>query len=286
MKMRLAAIGAGLAVVAAGAVTAVPAGGTFAGDEGVIVYVDGIKSGPLVSILPDGTGQTTLPLGSNNSFPSFSPSGSTLVFNCGRAICTANADGSKKKKIVNAGRWPGFSADGDQLVYVKGKDTLVVAKANGKKPVELDEAGEAWQPEFSSSGVIVFSKKVDDGREIYSIEPDGSKLKQISKGLDGYEDVNPSASPNGKSVIFERHEVDFELDTGAVISIKLNGKGESSTVREAGTPAFSPTGQRIVFQDFGEPTFHLVIATKHGSSQSVLVDEGDLSHPAWQPTEP
>ncbi len=279
------AFAVGLAVLAGGPGSA---GGTFAGDEGVIVYVDGVKSGKLVSIRPDGTEKTTLPLGSKNAFPSFSPDGGTLVFSCGKALCAAKPDGTKKKTLPRDGRqrWPGISADGDLLVYVKGKGTLVVARTNGKKPVELPEAGQAWQPEFTPDGAIVFSRKVGETREIWSIEPDGSGLEQITKGVKGFEDVNPSASPRGKTILYERHEHAFDIETGGVRSVKLNGKSDKEVIALAGTPAVSPTNQRFVFQDFREPTFHLAIAAKNGGGAEVLVDEGDLSHPAWQPTEP
>jgi len=286
------AVAAGLAAALLG-VCAAPAAGTFPGDDGVIVFTQVSAfgaSGELASVNPDGSGLTTLPLGSGNAFATFSASGQTLVFTCGSALCTAKADGTKKEKLPRDGRqrWPSFSGDGKMLAYVKGKGTLVVAKANGKNPTVVEEAGKAWQPEFFPRGEkIAFSKDVGKTREIYSIDADGDNLTRISKGRKGFEDVNPSVHPQGKRIVFERHRTPVS-ETAHVWSIKADGSGAKRILKNAGTPTFSPSGQRIAYQRIDGSASSIAVAKKNGSASTQLTsgeDTFDLQ-PTWQPAEP
>lgn len=275
------------------AVGAAPAGATFPGDDGVIVFtqVSGFGvSGELASVNPDGSALTTLPLGGDNAFATFSAAGDKIVFSCGAAICTANADGTKKKKLPRDGRqrWPSFSADGEMLAYVKGNGTLLVASANGKNPTVVEEAGKVWQPEFFPRGEkIVFSKDVGETREIYSIDADGGDLTRISKGRQGFEDVNPSVHPQGKRIVFERHRTPVAA-TASVWSIKVDGSNAKRILSRAGTPTFSPTGLRIAYQRIDGDASSIAVANKNGSNPIELTtgeDTYDL-HPTWQPAEP
>jgi TolB protein len=290
-RLSTAALG-GLAAAVAAAVLAAPAGASFPGKNGEIVFSTSGQYSELGLVNPDGSGATTLPLGGNNAFPSFSADGDVLVFSCGARLCTSNPDGTGKAKLPDSGpgdqRWPGFSRNGKLLTFVQGQGTLMIANANGKHAIEIPDAGKAWQPEFFPKGdKIVFSKAVGKEREIYSINADGSDLTRISKAKEGFIDVNPSVSPSGKRIVFERHRKSGAV-TAAVWSIKADGSDGKAILKEAGTPTFSPTGQEIAYQSVGEgaSTSSIGVADKNGADAKEITstDLFDFAAlPAWQP---
>ena len=285
----------GLGAAIAAALFASPASASFPGSNGEIVFNTNGPNSELGVVQPDGSGATTLTgqLGAEVTFgfPSFSADGQTLVFSCGIGLCTSQPDGSKAKQIASGDqrlRWPGFSADGKLLTFVAGQGTLMIANANGKHAIEVPDAGKAWQPEFFPTGdKIVFSKKVKKGREIYSINADGSDLTRISKTRKGFIDVNPSVSPNGGRIVFERHRKGGAV-TAFVWSIKPNGKGAKRILRAAGTPTFSPDGALIAYQSIGEGAQEssIGIADRTGANPRVITSTATFpfaSLPAWQP---
>jgi Tol biopolymer transport system component len=260
----------------------------FPGDNGRIVFTEffflGGLQGGLNTVEPDGTGEDFIV--PDAGMPAFSADGKTLVYACDSRLCRADPDGKDRHKFVQVGerqRWPGFDRSGRRLVFVADSGSLMVARANGRRARRVRGAGHAWQPEFFNTGDrIVFSKKVGKSREIYSIRRDGSDLTRITKAPKRTVDVNPSVSPDGKRIAFERHR-SKGATTARVLTVRPNGKGEKELLDNAGTPAYSPDGQRIAFQSIDRGFRYVGVANADGSDRADITENDAATLPAWQP---
>jgi Tol biopolymer transport system component len=279
-----------LALVASGAFGAASAHGAFPGDNGDIVFTElfflGGQTGTLHSIAPDGTDEHQIL--SDAGFASFSADGETLVYSCDSRLCTSNPEGKNRKKLPKVGkvrqRWPGFDRSGKRLVFVADSGDLMVSKANGKKAKRVPGSGNAWQPEFFPTGDrIVFSKKVGKSRGIYTVRANGKGLKRITKAPATRGDFNPSVSPDGKLIAFERHDAEGG-GTAQVLTVQPNGTGEKEVLVNAGTPAFSPDGKKLAFQSIGpSSTYRIGVADADGANRTEISTVELALLPAWQP---
>jgi TolB protein len=106
-------------------------------------------------------------------------------------------------------------------------------------------------PSFSASGrLIAFSGNHDPGLappglHIYVVNVDGSDTRQLTSGLSF--DSNPSFSPNGKQVVFDRN-----LGSGQshIYVVNVDGSGLRQLTSGKGNdtePVYTPNGKRILF---------------------------------------
>lgn len=109
---------------------------------------------------------------------------------------------------------PSYSADGRMIVFAGNRDPL---------------------PPLGSSTF-----------HIYLMNADGSGVTQLTSG-DNY-DSNPSFSPNGRQVVFDR-AVGFSRESHIFI-VNVDGSGLRQVTDDAGRdsdPTFTPNGRRILF---------------------------------------
>ena len=273
------------------ALAATPASATFPGANGVIVF-QAFERGPVLRGADPLTGAPT-ELSTEGSNPTFSPDGRTLAYACGASICLADPDGSNERELrrpANAERyrWPAFSPNSKRIAFVEGRGTLSLMRPDGGGVVAVEDAGGAWQPEFFPTGNrIVFSRKVGHSRDIYAINSDGKKLTRLSNAPKGYADINPSVSPNGRLIAFERTDGSIFVDEIWVMRAS-GGKATPLITGSsflAATPVFSPDGKQIAFA--GTPQeeggfYRLWLMNPDGSAQTELNFEPSVQ-PTWQP---
>jgi TolB protein len=161
--------------------------------------------------------------------PAFSPDGKEIVFvrqevdgkdreGPGR-IYVMDADGSDAHAITKPEtrvREPAFSPDGKKIafIHVTGNFQLATIDADGKDLTDInlpDEVAGPLAPSYSPNGKrILFGGRVGTGKEvgqqfIYTVDPDGTDLKQVQAGLE------PAFSPNGSEIVFSRDEVVYTM---------------------------------------------------------------------------
>jgi TolB protein len=119
-------------------------------------------------------------------------------------------------------------------------------------PRRLTESLGDASPSYSASGqLIVFVGNHDPGlaprgSHIYVMRRDGSDLRQLTSG--DFYDSNPSFSPDGRLVVFDRsgfderttHVFGVSVANGALRQI-TSGAGDDSD------PTYTPDGKRIIF---------------------------------------
>ncbi len=286
----LGALG-GLALAAA---VVAPAGASFPGVNGEIV-TQSFKDNRALAAVSEAGVRTELPI--EGGYPGFSPDGATLVYSCGDDLCSADADGTDERLLAKAPastryRWPGFSKDAKTLVFVEGSGTLSVMRADGTQLREIPKSGQAWQPEFSpTSGRILFSRKAGKSRDLYSVKANGRGLKRLTNSPTGFQDINPSFSPDGKRIAFERIERSANgITRDAIWVIEADGDNAEPLVAESGdalaaTPAFSPDGKKIAFSfnELGQGAHYALWTMNADGSDRALLNDQPALQPAWRP---
>src|SRR5215204_460451 len=118
----------------------------------------------------------------------------------------------------------------------------------------------------ATNGQIVFRRYFDPDQTkgaLFTMNPDGSHVRQITHPPKGWRDETPAWSPDGKRVAFYRQRIDesmsrimvLNVDTGDVREVTHCGpnKGQPNQAPSGRCdsdfdPAFSPDGRSIAFQ--------------------------------------
>ncbi|MFL5827012.1 MAG: TolB family protein [Thermoleophilaceae bacterium] len=113
-------------------------------------------------------------------------------------------------------------------------------------------ASEGLATTSGTNGLIVYAKEVSGHFQLFTIRPDGTGARQITRVAG--DAVHPDWSPDGSRIVFE-----FDRQHGCSVAI-VNADGSGLTDL-TGTrngcenqPAFTPDGQRVVFVRFDDKT--------------------------------
>jgi Tol biopolymer transport system component len=110
-------------------------------------------------------------------------------------------------------------------------------------------AGAGYATPHGKNGRIVFAATAGRFSQLFTVEPDGSGLKQVTRFGDS-DAMNANWSPNGNRIVFER---DFPSGHNGIYSIHADGSGLRSLTSHMkkgffpSTPAYSPDGKKIIF---------------------------------------
>lgn len=183
-----------------------PAGDRLALTEGSKLEVFDAKGENGQTIYDGKDGQAT--------FPAWSPDGKEIAFGFGSyftghakpaAIDIVNADGSGFRTLIegpgNAG-FPSWSPDGKRMVYrVAGAEQgLRILNLEDGKVVTLTTEYDnfpAWSPR---GDVIEFTSFRDGDFEIYTVKPDGSGVRRLTRARGN--DAHGIWSPDGEWIVF------------------------------------------------------------------------------------
>jgi Tol biopolymer transport system component len=212
----------------------------------------------LFSILPDGSGLTTLFAGpGDDRSASWAPDGSRFAFVSTRGgdqdIYVADADGTHLKNLTNnpaRDQTPAWSPDGSRIAFVSdrsGNNDILLMNPDGSDLVQLttfsgSDVTPAWAP---NSRAIAFSSTNNAfGSLITVMNADGSNQTPLpaTSGVPG----SPSWSPDGRRIVYSRstgYPPDLYTITPLGDSVLQLTNNDDSDFG----PQYSPDGTRILF---------------------------------------
>ncbi len=235
--------------------------------------------------------------------PDFSPDGETIVYSAftqppgeeygSWGVFVSQADGSESEAVHWDGRKPEFNPQGDKIAFrfFKGRDNHVaVMDADGSNFTKVSGDGLlmldlSWDPRGQQ---IVYDTWDEDGPQIRVTDTTGEKDRQLTDGEGGrYWDRNPEWSPDGTTILFERHSRGFPIAELWVVDPET-GKDKMVAPLPGRNldPAWSPDGSRIAFVSNadGGPDLDLYVMDGNGKNVQQVTDLGGDEHaPAWSP---
>jgi TolB protein len=170
---------------------------------------DGLHYDSLVVMRADGRRRHTVYGGRqlSSSYPAWSPDGRSIAFvhtdiggtGADPNIYVVPAGGGTARQVTDVGSQdhPDWSPDGSLLAYTWGAELspddirVVRPDRTGDAPVTDDPSSDGW-PVWSPSGRRLAISRL--GR-IWTLAPDGSGLKQLTRGRTGVSDWDPSWQP-------------------------------------------------------------------------------------------
>lgn len=196
----------------------------------------------------DGSGERTLfhRKGLSAFDAVWSPAGDEIAFCVGRyfrapglpasQVALIKPDGSGFRAVADDGQnngFPSWSPDGKRIVYKRGRQLVILSLADGQVTPLTDQAHWYNFPQWSPKGdVIMFTSDRDGDFELYTIRPDGSGLRRLTRapGLNAHS----IWSPDGEWIVFSSGRMGFK-DEMALYDAVPQPYGEIFAMRADGS---------------------------------------------------
>ncbi len=222
------------------------------------------------------------------SRPRWSPKNDRIVFaRRGQGIWSAPPLGGPARRILQDGRNPNFSRDGQRLVFEKGNE-IWIAGADGSQPHKLDGLPEKFysvdsHPSFSPDGrrIAFFLAERGPNGDIRVVSSDGGQARRLTSDmrLGGM----PVWTPDGRWIIFSSARGGsltlwrIPADGGQPESI-TTGAGEDSE------PEISADGTKLIYTNVRNNWGLVLLNPVTGQQQELLERRDALLWPRFSPS--
>jgi TolB protein len=215
---------------------------------------------PPASKRVDGAELLPIALGGSLQNPAWSPDGTKIAF-------TRFHNGYNK-------------APADVWILDLTSSTVRATVTDGASNVT--QPGSTWSARSSS---IIFSSDRNDHDQVYMIDSNGSNSEQLTSSKDhmAYE---PSWSPDGRSFVYEMHDVDEE-GNGIIVRGSI-GSSKTQELTQRGEdcrqPNWSPAGDTIIYQKKESSSWDLWVYELSTKAHRRLTDTvGDKTDATFSP---
>jgi Tol biopolymer transport system component len=221
------------------------------GASGSGIFTIGADGSGLTTILSSAGGSSDGPPTFAFNTPSYFPNGQEIVFSAVEGfgseyrIYTMNLDGSNRRQLTSGHEdyESHVSPDGTQIAFDRvqnGHSTIYIMSSAGSVPTRLSARGcDASQGGFSPDGSeLVFVQACgSNSASLFTMAPDGSHRRRLTRSRPGRFDTNPAFSPDGQSIAFLRRSGHRQP---RLYTMKANGSRIRRIADGAGAPTWQP----------------------------------------------
>ncbi len=140
-------------------------------------------------------------------------------------------------------------------------------------------------PAGAASGTesIAFESNRFGNSQIFTMNPDGSNVVQLTDDPSSATDTLPSISPNGHTVVYQS-DVSGTDQIWAINGDGTNPRQLTTSPGSSVQPTFSPDGTKIAFDSNRFGNFQLFVMNADGSGQTqVMTTDGNVGGSSWSP---
>jgi Tol biopolymer transport system component len=285
--------------------TSSPAGATFPGDNGKIVFV-GTAKGNLADLLKvPPRGGSIVPLTdtpNSDGEPAISPSGRRVAFASSEGmgqsqifVMRINGEGGRRITRGRNAEEPSWTPNGEAIVFARntndGGYELFKVRI-GSEPRRghrlTDSPGFEFESDVSSDGWIAFTYSLSKGQsEIVKMRLDGTRRRRITDTPNRIEQ-NPSWGPGANRIAISTNRPTTK-ETPDIAFIRADGSDRTTIMDRPNlgfiNPAWSPNGEWIAATAFSESFDTKIVRFRSDGSplDNVTTFAEGGRQPAWQP---
>lgn len=191
---------------------------------------------------------------------------------------------------------PNWSPNGQYIAFVAAQAQPIstapsnniyfhvyVINADGSDIHQLTKGSQDYAPSWSPDGkqIAFIEDRKNNGQDIYSINADGSNLRDLFSSPNKAEIRDLLWSPDGKLICFSMVQ-DSNLN---IFTINIDGSNlkQLSNGGYNGSPAWSPDGKYIAYSSNHDNKLNIFLMNPDGSNQHPLTDNALDDSPAWSP---
>ncbi len=204
--------------------------------------------------------------------PELSPQLKTLIayeypVNGTCQICTINPDGSDPKVLTSGTKncfAPVWSPSGTAIAFIADKNLYIYDTASYLEYNITNNQMEPYNISWSPDGkILAFRSKQGGYNEIFTVNVDGSGLKQITSCTHS-SNAFPSWSPDGGKIVYVSNRNIFCIDPGGTETTQLTLDEENKWF-----PKYSPDGLKIYYYSGGD----IRVMNHDGSDNTNLTED-------------
>jgi Tol biopolymer transport system component len=218
--------------------------------------------------------------------PCWSAKNDQIVFaRRGEGIWSVPPLGGPARQILERGRNPSFSADGERLTYEIGKE-IWIANADGGGAYRLEgtppryytvEASPAFSPD--SRQIAFFHATVGPNGDLWVIPVEGGEARQLTS------DMRIGGTPvwarDGRSIVFSSERA----GSRTLWRVYLDGRTEPVTTGagEDSEPALSADGKKLIYTNVRNNWTLTLLDPRTGERKDLLERRAGIMFPVFSP---
>lgn len=133
--------------------------------------------------------------------------------------------------------------------------------------------------QLSAEGVIAFSQRVDGKHELFTMNADGSNIKQLT--TNDVDDSWPALSPDGLKIAFVRRDQSSATLDNEIWVIGVDGSNPTQLTfndTDDKRPTWSPDNSQIAYESSGQNSMNIHVMNADGSNQTLITDDNGNDH--------
>lgn len=225
--------------------------------------------------------------GSNNS-PLWSPDGSKIAYvNSKYGVTVFDVKNNTTVKLSDKPVFdesPKWSSDGSKIVFMtkeeKNYAIYSADRANNTTNALSPPKVNVKEFDISKYNMIVYSAKVDKEWQLFMVDINGNKVRQLTEEGNN---ISPVWSPDGTRIAFISDRDGYQK----VYTMNSNSSSQSKVTNgdyDEESPLWSPDGTKLAFISIVNKKGKVSVVNANGGEQRILTnDKGDYFDLRWLP---